>query len=105
MRAWYPLGMLIGGAAGALSFSVLGEEALEAVIIGSILAAILLGWVAMFENHAVRYAGLFSWGGMLQPVWRRMFSPARPSWSIVGVMFFAGVVAGVCVRMLLFVEA
>jgi hypothetical protein len=105
VRIWYPLAFVVGSLIGGAALSVLAQGQFEVLIFASLFVAILLGWVAMFENRAVRYAGLFSWSGLFRPVWRQWLSPARPSWSIAALLFVVGLVAGGCVRVLLLSEA
>lgn len=105
MRARLLVALILGSVVGAVAFPFVPEDSFELTVFALVAIAILLGWVAIFENKAVRYAGLQMWGGFLRPEWRQWIAPARTSWSVPVLLFVVGMVAGGCARVLLLPEA
>ena len=105
MRVARLLALVAGIAVGAAAFSFVPGDLFEIAIFALVAVAILLGWIAMFQNKAVRYVGMQMWGGLLRPEWRQWIVPTRPSWSVLALLFVVGVVAGGCARVLLLPDA
>ena len=103
-RAYFAKNALIALASGALiggsAVPILDAKLLEGLIIGLVFLGAILMWILMFENSAVRFAGLFSFWGPLRPIPERMAKPVKHSPLLTMLFLVVGLLGGVCVRML-----
>lgn len=90
-----PISALLGFSLGIIVMPFLSEGALLATVFLLMLLSILLGWVLIITNHAVRLAG---WQKLVPS---RMVKPLPASMVSLALLFFASGIAGIAIRILI----